>query len=702
MPRLRARSRLRLLQQDFIVLRTLGSLLTMTLIATAAGTAESATGASNSAHLSGIDVAGMDPGVRAQDDFYRYANGRWLAHTTIPPDKSSYSSFTALADRTLEQLHGIVEEAARSTAAPGSEERKVGDLYASFMDEAAIEARGLEPLRAELARLDAVKSKAELPALIAHLSRIDVATPYDIGVGPDARDSTKYAVGIDQGGLGLPDRDYYLRDDDARLKETREKYQSHIARMLELAGAAPADAKREAADILALETSLARAEWTKVELRDPVKTYNKTPLSQLPALMPSYGWSRWLEDAGIAHKVDYLIVGEPSYFKALDRIIEETPLAVWKSYFRWHLLSSFAPYLPRAYVDEDFAFYGGVLRGTPENEPRWKRGVHLVGGAMGEGLGKLYVAKYFPPQSKARMEALVGNLLAAYRRDIDTLDWMGPETKKEAQAKLARLAAKIGYPNRWRDYGALTIVRGDLIGDVMRAREFEYHRQISKLGKPIDREEWEMTPQTINAYYRPDLNEIVFPAAILQPPFFDPRADDAANYGAIGAVIGHEMSHGFDDQGSQYDANGNLRDWWTKADHERFAAKTAALVEQYDAAEPLKGYHVNGKLTLGENIADNSGLAIAFKAYQIALHGAPPPVIDGFTGDQRFYLAFSQVWRSKIRDPMLVLLLKSDPHSPPQVRGSLPLKNQPAFYTAFDVKPGDGMYLPPEKRVLIW
>ncbi|MGH8259893.1 MAG: M13 family metallopeptidase, partial [Steroidobacteraceae bacterium] len=496
--------------------------------------------------------------------------------------------------------------------------------------------------------------------------------------------------------------DYYLRDDDARLKATREKYETHIAKMLELAGDAPERAKEEAHRILALETAIAKAQWTKVELRDPVKTYNKTPFAQLPALMPHYGWTRYLTDAGIAHKVDYVIVGEPSYFEALSRIIEDTPLPVWKSYFRWQLLNSFAPYLSRAFVDEDFAFYGGVLRGTPQNEPRWKRGIHFVGSAMGEGLGKVYVAKYFPPQAKARMEALVGNLLAAYRRDVDSLDWMGPQTKKQAQEKLSKLSPKIGYPNRWRDYSALKVIRGDLVGDVVRAREFEYHRQVSKLGKPIDRNEWEMTPQTINAYYRPDLNEIVFPAAILQPPFFDPHADDAANYGAIGAVIGHEMSHGFDDQGSQYDADGNLRDWWTKADHERFAAKTAALVAEYDAAEPLKGYHVNGKLTLGENIADNSGLAIAYKAYRIALHGKPAPVIDGFTGAQRFYIAFSQVWRSKMREPQLILLLKSDPHSPPPVRGSLPLENQPAFYAAFDVKPGDRMYLPPQKRVIIW
>ncbi|HYK25994.1 MAG TPA: M13 family metallopeptidase [Steroidobacteraceae bacterium] len=683
--------------------RLLNAFSIMTLIATAANAAELPSAALISAHRAGIDVAGMDHSVRPQDDFYAHVNGGWLAHATIPPDKPEYSMLSALSDRTLEQLHGIVDQAARSTsAAPGSEMRKVGDLYASFMNERAIEAAGLKPLQAELARIDALKSKAELPELIAHLSRIDVETPYDIGVGPDARDSTKYAVGIDQSGLGLPDRDYYLRDDDARLKAARAKYEAHIARMLELAGSSGPQAAREAADILALETAIARAQWTKVELRDPVKTYNKVPFTKLPGVMPGWGWSGYLEAAGVAHTVDYVIVGEPSYFEALDGIVRDTPLPVWKSYFRWHLLSTFAPLLPRAFVDESFAFRGGVLRGTPQNQPRWKRGVHLVDGAIGEGLGKLYVAKYFPPQSKVRMQVLVGNLLAAYRHEIDELDWMGPQTKKEAQAKLARMQTKIGYPNKWRDYSTLSIDREDLIGNVMRASEFEYHRQISKLGKPIDRDEWEMTPQTINAYYRPDLNEIVFPAAILQPPLFNPQADDAANYGAIGAIIGHEMSHGFDDQGSQFDSTGNLRDWWTKADHERFAAKTAALVAQYDAAEPLKGYHVNGKLTLGENIADNSGLAISYKAYRIALNGAPAPVIAGFTGDQRFYVAFSQAWRGKVRDEMLVLLLKADPHSPTNVRGLLPLKNQPAFYNAFDVKAGDGMYLPPEKRVIIW
>ncbi|HUN28103.1 MAG TPA: M13 family metallopeptidase [Steroidobacteraceae bacterium] len=651
----------------------------------------------------GIDLTGMDRAVRPQDDFYRFANGKWLATTAIPPDKSSYTIFAMLADRALAELHGVVEAAAKDgSSAPGSLARKIGDLYATFMDESRIETSGLAPLASELARIDALRTKRELPALIAHLSRIDVTTPYDIGVAPDERDSTRYAVLIEQSGLGMPDRDYYLRDDDAHLKAIRARYLSHIARMLVLAGAAPAEAARQSRAILKLETELATAEWTKVELRNPVKTYNKVPIAELQALAPGYDWTGYLAAAGIAGKVDYLIVREPSYLTGFDHVLASTPLAVWKSYLRWQLLNSFAPLLPRAFVEEDFAFYGTALLGTPQNEARWKRGVELVEAAMGEGLGELYVARYFPPQYKARMQALVAHLLAAYRNDIAALDWMGPATKQQALAKLARLQPKIGYPNRWRDYAKLTIVRGDLVGDMIQARLFEYDRQIGKLGKPIDHEEWEMTPQTVNAYYRPDLNEIVFPAAILQPPFFDPRVDDAANYGAIGAVIGHEMSHGFDDQGSQFDAEGNLRDWWTREDHERFAAKTAALVAQYDAAQPLPGYHVNGRLTLGENIADNSGLAIAYKAYHLALDGRPAPVIEGFTGDQRFYLSFAQLWRGKMREPELILMLKTNHHSPPEVRGTLPLKNQPAFFAAFDVKPGDRMYLAPAGRVLIW
>jgi putative endopeptidase len=649
---------------------------------------------------SGLIFAAMDRSVRPQNDFYGYANGTWLKNTPIPPDKSSYGLDNELTDLTLDQLHGILDKAAAAPRPPGSETQKIGDLYASFMDEPRIEMLGVHPLDAELAAVQGVHDLKGLASLFAHFQQIDVSTPFDIGVTQDARNSTSYALEVDQGGLGLPDRDYYLKEDDAKLKDIRQKYQAHIRRMLSLLG--DASAAQEAQQILDLETHLARVQWTQVENRDPVKTYNKLTLARLRALVPQYDWQGFLAGDDLQGKLNYVIVSQPTYLHAVGKILQDTPLPVWKSYARWHLVSTFARYLSRPFADEDFSFYGTVVRGTPTNEARWKRGVGLVKGAIGEALGKVYVAQYFPPATKAHALALVNNLIATYRTDIESLDWMGPQTKKQAQEKLAKLAVHIGYPDKWRDYSSVTIKRDDLLGNVMRARAFEYHRQVNKLGGPIDRDEWFMTPPTVNAYYDPGLNEIVFPAAILQPPYFDAKADDAANYGAIGAVIGHEISHGFDDEGSQFDANGNLRDWWTKEDHERFAAKTRALVGQYDAVEPIPGYHVNGKLTLGENIADNSGLAIAYKAYHLSLAGHEPPVIDGMTGDQRFFLAYAQSWRGKQREPAEIALLKSNPHAPESVRGSLPLTNQPAFYSAYDVKPGDKMYRAPADRVLMW
>ena len=652
------------------------------------------------AELSGLKLNAIDHSVRPQDDFYRYANGTWLTDTPIPSDKSSYGLDNELADIALDELHGILDKAAGTSGPAGSEAQKIGDFYASFMDERRIEALGIHPIGAELARVQAVLGKGGLAEVIAHFQQIGVSTPFDIGVTQDARDSTRYALEVDQSGLGLPDRDYYLKEDDPKLKAVRAQYRAHIQKMLTLLGdATPA---KEARDILDLETHMARLQWTQVENRDPVKTYNKLTLVQLRTLAPEYDWARFLTAAGVTGKVDSLIVSQPSYVHGFGRLLEQTPLPVWKSYLRWRLLSTFAPDLNHAFADENFAFYGTVLHGTPENQPRWKRGVTLVKRSIGEALGKIYVAQYFPPDTKARVIALVGNLLSTYRTDIESLDWMGPETKQQAQAKLSKLAVHVGYPDRWRDYSHLTIRADDLLGNVLRANGFEYNRQIGKLGKPIDRDEWGMTPQTVNAYYDPGMNEIVFPAAILQPPYFDPKADNAANYGAIGAVIGHEISHGFDDEGSQFDADGNLRDWWTKEDHERFAAKTAALVSQYEATEPVPGYHVNGKLTLGENIADNSGLAIAYKAYHLSLEGREAPVIDGLSGDQRFFIAYAQSWRGKRREPAEIALIKSNPHAPESVRGTLPVMNQPPFYSAFDVKPGDKMYRPPDERVLMW
>ncbi len=650
---------------------------------------------------SGLDLAALDKTVRVQDDTFQYANGRWLKTTPIPQDRSSVSIASELLDKSLDQLHGLIDAAAQDrAAASGSEARKIGDLYGSFMDEAAVEAAGLGALKGELARIDALKSKRELPALFAHLNRIGVSTPYGLGVSPDIRDTTRVAAGVDQDGLGMPDRDYYIKNDDARLVAIRGQYLTSVQKMLGLAGLPNPAAQAKV--VLELETRVARAQWTRTELRDPVKTYNKVALTALDAQTPGYHWQAYLADTGITGKTDYVIVGEPSYFTAFGGIVTAEPLAAWQSYLRWRVISEFSGYLPKAFVAADFAFFGTALRGTPQIRPRWKRGIALVEGAIGEGLGKLYVAKYFPPATKARMQKLVDNLLKAYRQDVTALDWMGADTKKQALDKLARLNRKIGYPDHWRDYGGLVIRRDDLIGNVIRSNEFDFAYQMRKLAKPVDRAEWLMTPQTINAYYRPDLNEIVFPAAFLQPPNFDPKADDAANYGAIGAVIGHEMSHGFDDEGSQFDASGNLRDWWTKEDHARFATKTAALVAQYAAFEAIPGYHVNGELTLGENIADNSGLAVAYKAYRLTLHGHEAPVIDAYTGDQRFFLAFSQVWAGKERDQQQIVYLKTDPHSPYAARGALPLRNQDAFYAAFGIKPGDKMYLPPDKRVHIW
>ena len=649
---------------------------------------------------SGIDLQYVDSAVRAQDDVYQYLNGKWLRTFQLPPDKGAVGSFTAIEDATEEQLRGIVEGLEQTaTQDAGPDAKKLADLYASFMNEERIEALGLKPLQGEFAAIDAIKDRNAISATIAHMNAIGAGAPYGLGINLDARNSAQYAVILFQSGLGLPDRDYYLKD-DARLKDARAAYRTHIEKMLSMAGDAKAAAS--AAAILDLETSLAKIQWTRVQERDPVKTYNKTAISELPALMPGYDWPRYVRSAGIQGKVDAVIVGEPSYFKALAKVMRGTRLAVWKKYFKWRVLSASAPYLSKAFVDERFAFTGGVLRGVPQNQPRWKRGLALLDGSIGEALGKLYVAKYFPPQNKARMQALVQNLLEAYRRDIDTLDWMSAETKVGARAKLAKMSPKIGYPDHWRDYGALKISRDDLRGNVVRATEFEYRRNLAKLGGPVDRGEWRMRPQTVNAYYNATSNEITFPAAILQPPFFDATADDAANYGGIGAVIGHEMSHGFDDRGSQFDADGNLHDWFTKADHDKFAEKTKVLIAQYDAYEPVPDYHVNGALTLGENIGDNSGLAIAYKAYRISLAGHEAPVIDGFSGDQRLYLGWVQVWRGKVREAETIQRIKTDPHAPPAVRGTAPLRNQDGFYAAFGLREGDKMYLPPEQRVNIW
>lgn len=683
------------------MLQTLPSALATLLCALAAGVALADANAPSTSLGSGIDKQYIDTSVRPQDDFFRHASGKWLDSTQIPPDRARYGSFDRLLELSEENLRAIVEELAAGKDLPAnSDARKIADLYVSFVDEATAETLGLTPLKAELERIDALADKRDIPALLAHLRTRFVPIPVELFVNPDAKESTRYAVYLNQGGLGLPDRDYYLKDDDAKLKGIRAAYLKHIATMLAMAGIKSAD--QAAQSILELETGLARAQWTRVESRDQNKTYNKTAIAKLADLVPGYDWNRYFDAATIGGKIDYVIVRQPSFFRDFAKLLEGTPLATWKSYFTWHLLSAYAPFLSRNFDEENFTFNEVTLRGIPENRPRWKRGVALVESSMGESLGRLYVAKHFPPQYKERMQVLVKNLVAAYRQSIETLDWMSSATKTQALAKLAKFVPKIGYPDKWRDYSTLEIRRDQLVQNVMRARLFEYRRQITKLGKPIDRNEWGMTPQTVNAYFNPRLNEIVFPAAILQPPFFNPAAEDAVNYGGIGAVIGHEIGHGFDDQGSKSDGEGNLRDWWTKEDHEKFAQRSGALVAQYSGFSPLPGYNVNGELTLGENIGDNSGLAIAYKAYRLSLNGRSPPLIDGYSGDQRLFLGWAQVWRGKARDAETIRLVKTDPHSPAIFRCNGTLANQTPFYAAFGVKEGDKMYLPPEKRVSIW
>ncbi|MBC3935879.1 M13 family metallopeptidase [Undibacterium sp. CY7W] len=682
------------------VLSVIALLIAGTTSSASSYAAEPAKAASPSVLLSGVDTKFQDKSVAPQDDFYRHVNGAWLKNAQIPSDRSSAGAFMDLREAVVPRLHTIIQGLSKGQNAQGSDAQKIADLFASFMDTKAIEAAGLKPLQADFAKIDAISDKNQLPATFAWLNRISVTAPFDVQVHQDNKDSTKYVLDIGQSGLALPDRDYYLKDDDAKLKATREKYLQHIEKMLSLAG--NKDAAKKAAAILALETELAKVQWTKVELRDPIKAYNKIPLNELSKLGAGYDWNAYLKELGVSGKIDYVIVAQPSYITGMSKVLAETPLDTIKAYLKWHTFSSAASQLPKQFSDESFAFFSKTLRGVPSQEVRWKRGVRLVDSGMGESLGKLYVEKHFPADSKAKMEQLVNNLLLAYKQSVDTLDWMSDATKKEAQAKLATFMPKIGYPNKWKDYSELKIVKGDAVGNLRAIRQFAAQTELNKLGKPIDRDEWGMTPQTVNAYYNPEMNEIVFPAAILQAPFFNPKADDAVNYGGIGAVIGHEISHGFDDQGAQYDGLGNLRDWWTKEDHEKFAAKTAALVKQYNAFSPVSGYHVNGELTLGENIADNSGLAIAYKAYILSLGGKPAPVIGGLTGDQRFFMGFAQVWRGKLREQEAIIRIKTDPHSPGEFRANGTLRNMTPFYQSFGVKEANKMYLPPAERVTIW
>ena len=647
---------------------------------------------------SGIDVSAIDPAVSPRQDFWQFANGKWLASTPIPADRSAWDTFSELRETTQAQLRSVIEGIdPKDQAHP--ERRKLADLYGAFMDETGVENAGLTGLRDAMARIHGLRDKAGLPALFADLSRLWVRIPWELDIFPDEHDATIYVAHLEQGRLGLPDRDYYLKD-EPHFQSIRSAYRDHIVKLLSLAGEPAAD--KSADSIIALETALARLQWTRVENRDPVKTYNKTAIAELPALIAQQDLPSYLTAAGVGGDINTVVVAQPSYFAGIGAIVRDVPVATWQAYLTYNLLSSYAGYLAAPFVDEDFAFEQHALRGVPEIQPRWKRAVATVDRLIGFDLGKLYIERYFPPANKVRAEAMIANLMAAYREGIATLDWMGPDTRREALAKLEAIAPRIAYPASWRDYSGLAISKGDLVGDVVAARRFDYEYWLAKLGTKVDRAEWRTTPQTVNAFYSAGRNEIVFPAGILQPPFFDAGADDAANYGGIGSVIGHEISHAFDDQGSRFDGAGNLRNWWTEDDRSRFDTKTRNLVAQYDAFSPLPGYHVNGALTLGENAADNAGLAIAVRAYRLARQGCPAPVIDGFSGEQRLFISFAQIWRDKVRDAARVERLKVDPHSPGQFRANGTLRNQNAFDEAFGVKPGDAMYLPPEQRISLW
>jgi putative endopeptidase len=639
----------------------------------------------------GFDAAGMDKAVLPGDNFYNHANGTWAKITPIPADKSNYGMFTRLDDISRERTRAIIEEQAKDPAS------KIGIAYNSFLDTAAIEAKGLAPLQPWLGQIKAVRTRADYAALAGKARKMGVGSPIAVGVGQDAKNPDRYIAAVGQSGLGMPDRDYYLSA-DPKMVDFRAKYVQHLTAMLTLAGEPRAAARARA--ILDFETAIARTHWTRTQNRDAIKRYNPMTRAQLLAAAKGYDMTRYLAEAGLANASDF-VVAQPDAVGAIAGLIAAAPIGVLQDQMMVRSLEGFAPNLPAAFDRQVFSFYGTTLSGTPEQEVRWKRAVAFTIGALTDDVGKLYVDRHFTPETKAAADELVRNVVAAMGRRIDTLPWMAPETKQRARAKLANFKTKIGYPDKWQDYSALTITPGDAIGNAMRAAEWRYNDSISRLGGPIRRWEWSMTPMTINAYANPVMQEIVFPAAILQPPFFDPNADPAINYGGIGAVIGHEISHHFDDQGSKYDENGRLATWWTPADVTAFNSYTKKLVDQYDAYEVFPGARVQGPLTLGENIGDLAGLTVAYDAYRATLNGAEAPVLDGTTGDQRFYLGWAQVWRRSYREAELRQRLLTDSHSPSEQRAAV-VRNLDPWYSAFGVQPGQKLYLAPTERVRIW
>ncbi|NYD67730.1 M13 family metallopeptidase [Agromyces atrinae] len=657
----------------------------------------------------GIDRSELDESVRPQDDLFRHVNGRWIERTEIPSDKARYGSFYLLHEEAEKAVRDIIIES--QDAEPGTEARKVGDLFASFMDTERVEALGATPIAGQLADAASVSSISTLLTTLGRLEHQGVSGFYQLYVDNDPGDPERYLVFVEQGGIGLPDESYFREE---RFASVRDAYRAHLARMLGLAGLD--DTAARADRIFELETAIAAVHWSNVDSRDSEKTYNLFSWSDA-ALLVSGGATDavggasaadlafWRDAMGVpSGAFNEIVLRQPSFSEGLGALLTDEHLDAWKDWLAWQIVRSSAAYLSDDFVQANFDFYGRTLTGTPELRERWKRGVSLVEGALGEAVGHIYVERHFPPAAKTAMDELVANLVEAYRQSISTLDWMSPETRDRALDKLEKFTPKIGFPAKWRDYSALEIDADDLVGNVRETAEFEFNRELGKIGQPLDRDEWFMTPQTINAYYNPGFNEIVFPAAILQFPFFDEGRDAAANYGAIGAVIGHEIGHGFDDQGSKYDGDGRLTDWWTEADRAAFEERTASLIEQYDALAPAQvpEHHVNGALTIGENIGDLGGLAIAWKAYLISLGGAEPEVIDGLTGAQRFFLSWAQAWQLKARDEEVIRLLAIDPHSPNEFRCNQIVRNIDEFYTTFDVTEGDALWLAPADRVSIW
>jgi len=674
------------------------ALLLAPLVSPSVSAAEAATAslaAAPSIGEFGLDLTTRKLSVKPGDDFFAYAGGTWYDTFVIPEDRASYGSFTVLDELSQKRVREIIEEAAAKKPAAGSPEQKIGDYFASFMDEAAIEAAGLKPAQPDLERIRNARSRTDVARLMGTEGFV---SSFAMGFYPDFKDPNVYNVYVFQAGLGLPDRDYYL-EDDAKLKDIRAKYLAYIEQLLTLGG--DANAKADAQAIMDLETQIAHAQWPIEKQRDREAIYNPRSREEVLAQAPGFDWQTFL-DAGRLAKREKFVLAEITAIQDIAKLMHATPLETLKSYLTFHYLSDHAKYLPARFDDAYFAFYGQTLRDQPKKRERWKRGVDQVNDALGEQVGQVYVQKYFPPDAKAKMQDLVNNLLGALRIRIEALEWMTPDTKKRAQEKLATFVTKIGYPDKWKDYSALEVRRSDLIGNVHRAQRWAWNYEVDRLDKPVDKTEWGMVPQQVNAYYNPLNNEIVFPAAILQPPFFDPNADPAVNYGGIGAVIGHEIGHGFDDQGRKFAADGSLADWWTEKDAQAFTARTRTLIAQYSAFEALPGLSVKGEATIGENIGDLGGLNMAYEAYQLSLKGKEAPLLAGLTGEQRFFLSFAQIFRAKYRDGLLRELVLSDVHSPAYFRVNGPVRNMDEWYEAFGVQPDDKLYLKPEERVYIW